>query len=106
MNIFEKDFIVIPVNVKHKHWYLAVICFPGLLAPQREGEMLKAPVILFLDSLEDGRKGEVANILREYLACEWEERMENRGNRTFHVSSCFASSTTPTSVPTSTHNLI
>ena len=95
MNIFEKDFIVIPVNVKNLHWYLAIICFPGLLAPKREGVVLKAPVILFLDSLEDGRKEEVASILREYLASEWEERMENRREsnaRTFHVTSsrsCF-----------------
>lgn len=28
VDIFEKDFIVIPVN-EHCHWYLVVICFPG-----------------------------------------------------------------------------
>ena len=28
VNIFEKDFIVIPINENY-HWYLAIICFPG-----------------------------------------------------------------------------
>jgi len=28
VDIFEKDFIVIPVN-EHCHWYLVVVCFPG-----------------------------------------------------------------------------
>ncbi|KZC07907.1 Sentrin-specific protease 7, partial [Dufourea novaeangliae] len=30
VNIFEKDFIVIPIN-EHAHWFLAIICFPGLV---------------------------------------------------------------------------
>lgn len=29
VNIFEKDFIVIPIN-ENSHWFLAIICFPGL----------------------------------------------------------------------------
>lgn len=29
VNIFEKDFIVVPIN-EHSHWFVAVICFPGL----------------------------------------------------------------------------
>lgn len=29
VNIFEKDFIIIPIN-EHCHWFLAIICFPGL----------------------------------------------------------------------------
>ena len=28
MNIFDKDFIVVPIN-EHSHWFVAVICFPG-----------------------------------------------------------------------------
>ena len=28
-NIFEKDFIVVPIN-EHSHWFVAVICFPGI----------------------------------------------------------------------------
>ncbi|CAG5126353.1 unnamed protein product, partial [Candidula unifasciata] len=29
VDLFTKDFIVVPIN-EHSHWYLAVICFPGL----------------------------------------------------------------------------
>lgn len=35
VNIFEKDFIVIPVN-EHCHWYLVVICHPGLEETKNE----------------------------------------------------------------------
>ncbi|KYN15110.1 Sentrin-specific protease 7 [Trachymyrmex cornetzi] len=30
VNIFEKDFVIIPIN-KNEHWFLAIICFPGLV---------------------------------------------------------------------------
>ncbi|XP_053974438.1 uncharacterized protein LOC128874118 isoform X1 [Hylaeus volcanicus] len=30
VNIFQKDFIIIPIN-EHAHWFLAIICFPGLV---------------------------------------------------------------------------
>jgi hypothetical protein len=33
INIFEKDFVVIPIN-KSAHWYLAIICYPALLKPE------------------------------------------------------------------------
>ncbi|XP_078328229.1 uncharacterized protein LOC111102878 isoform X2 [Crassostrea virginica] len=32
VDLFEKDFIFVPIN-EHSHWFLAVICFPGLQAP-------------------------------------------------------------------------
>ncbi|XP_075164173.1 sentrin-specific protease 6-like [Haematobia irritans] len=32
VNIFEKDFIIIPIN-EHSHWFLAIICFPRLKGP-------------------------------------------------------------------------
>ena len=28
VNIFEKDFVVVPVN-ENSHWYLVIICYPG-----------------------------------------------------------------------------
>ncbi len=28
VDLFEKDFIVIPIN-EHAHWYMAIVCFPG-----------------------------------------------------------------------------
>ncbi|KAI4883783.1 hypothetical protein NFI96_012392 [Prochilodus magdalenae] len=33
VDIFSKDYLFIPVN-QEAHWYLVVICFPGLLAPE------------------------------------------------------------------------
>uniref|UniRef100_A0A3B5KRN4 Ubiquitin-like protease family profile domain-containing protein n=1 Tax=Xiphophorus couchianus TaxID=32473 RepID=A0A3B5KRN4_9TELE len=34
VNLFQKDFIFVPIN--EAHWYLAVICFPGLDGPVLE----------------------------------------------------------------------
>ncbi|XP_026768576.3 sentrin-specific protease 7 isoform X1 [Pangasianodon hypophthalmus] len=33
VDIFEKDFLFVPVN-QEAHWYLVVVCFPGLEEPQ------------------------------------------------------------------------
>ncbi|KAK6187615.1 hypothetical protein SNE40_005598 [Patella caerulea] len=33
VDLFEKDFIIVPIN-EHSHWFLAIICFPGLEEPQ------------------------------------------------------------------------
>ncbi|KAM9342764.1 sentrin-specific protease 7 isoform 2-T2 [Pholidichthys leucotaenia] len=35
VDIFEKDFLFVPVN-QEAHWYLVVICFPGLQDPKIE----------------------------------------------------------------------
>ncbi|XP_010189083.1 PREDICTED: sentrin-specific protease 6, partial [Mesitornis unicolor] len=35
VDIFEKDFIFVPLN-EAAHWFLAVICFPGLEKPKHE----------------------------------------------------------------------
>ena len=32
MDIFSKDFIIVPIN-EHAHWFLAIICYPGLAGP-------------------------------------------------------------------------
>ncbi|XP_035687035.1 sentrin-specific protease 6-like isoform X1 [Branchiostoma floridae] len=29
VDLFSKDFVIVPIN-EHAHWYLAVVCFPGL----------------------------------------------------------------------------
>ncbi|CAI5655568.1 unnamed protein product [Oreochromis niloticus] len=36
VDIFKKDFLFVPVN-QEAHWYLVVICFPGLDEPKIEG---------------------------------------------------------------------
>ncbi|XP_035986305.1 sentrin-specific protease 6 isoform X1 [Fundulus heteroclitus] len=35
VDLFQKDFIFVPIN-ESAHWYLAVICFPGLTGPVLE----------------------------------------------------------------------
>ncbi|XP_055887653.1 uncharacterized protein LOC106080000 isoform X4 [Biomphalaria glabrata] len=34
VDLFSKDFIIVPIN-EHSHWYLAVICFPGLAGTEK-----------------------------------------------------------------------
>ncbi|XP_064489099.1 sentrin-specific protease 6-like [Ornithodoros turicata] len=31
VDIFEKDYIIVPIN-QNAHWFLAIVCFPGLVA--------------------------------------------------------------------------
>lgn len=33
INVFEKDFVIVPIN-ENAHWFLAIICFPGMRGPQ------------------------------------------------------------------------
>ncbi|KAL0967294.1 hypothetical protein UPYG_G00250400 [Umbra pygmaea] len=39
VDLFQKDFIFVPIN-ESAHWYLAVICFPGLQGPRFEANPL------------------------------------------------------------------
>jgi Ulp1 family protease len=32
VDIFEKDFLIIPIN-ERAHWFLAIVCFAGLSGP-------------------------------------------------------------------------
>nr|XP_057928146.1 sentrin-specific protease 6 [Doryrhamphus excisus] len=41
VDLFQKDFVFVPIN-ESAHWYLAVICFPGINVPVREPD--SAPV--------------------------------------------------------------
>lgn len=43
VNIFEKDFVFIPVN-ESNHWSLAILCFPGRIRPQNPEDGSKLPV--------------------------------------------------------------
>ncbi|KAF7287034.1 hypothetical protein GWI33_002419 [Rhynchophorus ferrugineus] len=33
INLFEKDYIIVPIN-ENAHWFLAIICFPGMIGAQ------------------------------------------------------------------------
>ncbi|XP_054470966.1 sentrin-specific protease 7 isoform X2 [Anoplopoma fimbria] len=58
VDIFKKDFLFVPVN-QEAHWYLVVICFPGMDEPQSEtrsgpnGELLEQEVAQGSESPND-----------------------------------------------------
>jgi hypothetical protein len=35
VNIFDKDFVIVPIN-EHSHWFVAVICYPGLVLKEEK----------------------------------------------------------------------
>ncbi|CAH1953623.1 unnamed protein product [Acanthoscelides obtectus] len=44
VNLFEKDFIIVPIN-ENAHWFLAIICFPGMDGCQTwDGKPIKIEV--------------------------------------------------------------
>nr|XP_020515333.1 sentrin-specific protease 7-like [Labrus bergylta] len=102
VDIFTKDFLFVPVN-QEAHWFLVVVCFPGLEEVQYEefqrptggkeslslrsqhapdcteqgrqrDTVLKRPCILVMDSLKLSYRENVCRLLREYLQVEWEVR--------------------------------
>jgi len=75
VNIFEKDFIVVPIN-DCDHWFVIIICYPGLTCQRKEEATVMQPLMLVLDSLEDGQKESVCDDLRSYLTSEWTEKMK------------------------------
>ncbi|XP_002522657.2 probable ubiquitin-like-specific protease 2A isoform X3 [Ricinus communis] len=75
VNLFEKDFIFIPVNYS-LHWSLIVICHPGEVAHFRDEECEiapKVPCILHMDSIRGSHRG-LKNLIQSYLCEEWKER--------------------------------
>ena len=73
VNIFEKDFIVIPIN-ECDHWFVVIICFPALVGTLTSEA--RRPIMLVMDSLEDGLKNTVCTNLRSYLGMEWKAKMK------------------------------
>ncbi|KAK4742639.1 hypothetical protein SAY87_000640 [Trapa incisa] len=75
INLFEKDYIFIPVNF-NLHWSLIVICHPGEVANFSEEdvtEAAKVPCILHMDSLRGNHTG-LKNLVQSYLLEEWKEK--------------------------------
>ncbi|XP_053201199.1 uncharacterized protein LOC128387906 [Panonychus citri] len=74
INIFQKDFLIIPVNKKNCHWCVVIICYPrkvpfvGSIERKR-----KIPCMLIMDSLQGNecRKG-CTSPIRHFLIKEWE----------------------------------
>ncbi|CAL4894156.1 unnamed protein product [Urochloa decumbens] len=75
INVFEKDFLFIPVNF-NLHWSLIVICYPGEVVASEDGNaklLAKLPCILHMDSLKGSHTG-LKDIIQSYLWEEWKER--------------------------------
>ncbi|XP_032580758.1 protein HBT1 [Drosophila sechellia] len=91
VNIFEKDFIIIPFN-DQSHWILAIICFPYLTSSvvnddvQTPGEdiPIKQPLILIFDSLADSKRNRDMAILRDYLNFEYKAKHPRQRARIFN----------------------
>lgn len=101
VDIFSKDFLFIPVN-QECHWFLVLVCFPGLeqsrvepfspgsdviksgfgLRSQTPPEctqkgcgkttVLQRPVLLVMDSLKLSHHENVTRLIRDYLWAEWQ----------------------------------
>ena len=72
LSLFEKDFIIVPINEGNTHWTLAIICYPGAVASrggwfeapkQKPGDV--QPVILHLNSM-GGPQPHVLEALRSW----------------------------------------
>ncbi|XP_065214276.1 uncharacterized protein LOC135841305 isoform X2 [Planococcus citri] len=58
IDIFSKDYIVIPLN-ENQHWFLAIICFPGLAGPVRFSD--NSPIDVDSSNKTDDEKVENSN---------------------------------------------
>uniref|UniRef100_A0A3B4G378 Ubiquitin-like protease family profile domain-containing protein n=1 Tax=Pundamilia nyererei TaxID=303518 RepID=A0A3B4G378_9CICH len=56
VDIFKKDFLFVPVN-QEAHWYLVVICFPGLGEPKIEGWTGKSSDVTEESESQDDAQG-------------------------------------------------
>ncbi|CAA7400622.1 unnamed protein product [Spirodela intermedia] len=77
VNIFEKDYLFIPVNY-NLHWSLLVICHPGEVAHLKG----KIPCILHMDSMKGNHDG-LKKLIQSYLCEEWKERYSGSLEDTF-----------------------
>ena len=99
VDIFEKDFLIIPIH-KAIHWSLVIIVRPGLLMNPQQAKTvfdLDPPTgispeniqeeavvedtnfscILFLDSLRLHNQSKISSRLRSYLTFEWVDKKKN-----------------------------
>ncbi|KAJ1416411.1 Ulp1 protease family, C-terminal catalytic domain [Sesbania bispinosa] len=78
VNLFEKDYIFIPVNF-NLHWSLIVICHPGEVVSFNDKEpdkSVRVPCILHMDSIKGYHSG-LKNLVQSYLWEEWKERKKD-----------------------------
>ncbi|XP_057373751.1 sentrin-specific protease 6-like [Daphnia carinata] len=60
VDIFEKDYLVIPINERN-HWFLAIVCFPGLSGPisVKDNKPVKLPFERVAKKTPDGQSKRV-----------------------------------------------
>jgi len=87
IDLFEKDFIVVPVNEK-SHWYLLIVCFPSKVVVKAEAGDAPRPSILVFDSLpdKDNPRTEACARLRTYLTSEWAAKRGHQAEAKFTES--------------------
>jgi len=80
VDLFEKEYIVVPIHEK-AHWFVCIICNPSKVIKKAAGQDITENVdvdskscILVFDSLPDGSKSDICNVLRSYLTMEWMAR--------------------------------
>lgn len=89
VNLFEKDFIFIPVNHNY-HWSLLLICHPGDVAnftDEDPRQLERVPCILHMDSIR-GTHVDLKDRVSSYLWEEWKERHKETSE---DISSKFSS---------------
>jgi len=83
VNIFEKDFIVVPVNEK-LHWYLCIICYANRENKEPDDAFKKSCILIF-DSLPNANdtRSETCKNLRAYLTKEWAAKYPDKPGKIF-----------------------
>ena len=67
INIFEKDYLIIPIN-EALHWILAIVCFPrDCLKAQNSSDSPSRSVILIFDSLNGSYTSRSTKYIRQYV---------------------------------------
>jgi Ulp1 family protease len=87
VDIFDKDFLFIPVNYKGEHWFLLVVCYPMLPSPvytstTPPGAVLpvarleRRPCVLVFDSVSGGAAVAhfTSSVVISYLQEEFAEK--------------------------------
>ncbi|KAF2356454.1 Ulp1 protease family C-terminal catalytic domain [Trinorchestia longiramus] len=85
VDIFDKDFIIIPIN-EHAHWFLAIICFPGLRGPvhYETNEPVSSEILAAEEAANMKKRTGKTKIRHEQIPIiddgEWSDRDEAEGD--------------------------
>eukprot|EP01083_Nonionella_stella_P056067 147845_1 len=77
VNIFEKDFLLVPV-LNRQHWYLVIVChLANVYTPQAQWRApTHAPCILLMDSMDKRREhAKIFKRMRIYLTSEFKTKI-------------------------------